>query len=144
MQKPDGLWFSYFYPSPFYATRLFAELLTGLGEDYDAYLKATEAALLASAPIDSPTQSAEILIALHCLQSRIAADRTKIAEKAKRLDDEIRKTQLADGSWPGETIWHFMDRGKPFMIVGYDHFRVRSTALCVRALNLWAAASQLS
>ena len=47
MQKSDGLWFSYFYPSPFYATRLFAELLTGLGEDYDAYLKATEAALLA-------------------------------------------------------------------------------------------------
>jgi hypothetical protein len=144
MQKPDGSWFSYFYPSPFYSTRLFTELLTGLGEEYDVYLQATEADLLASAPLNSPTQTAEILIGLQHLQNRKAADRTRIAEKAKLLAAEILNSQLADGSWPGETIWNFMDRARPFMIVGYDHFRVRSTALCVRALNLWTAAPQKS
>jgi hypothetical protein len=144
MQKPDGSWFSYFYPSPFYSTRLFTELLTGLGEEYETYLEATETELLISTPLNSPTQTAEILIALQCLQNRKAAARTKIAEKAKLLGAEILNTQLADGSWPGETIWHFLDRARPFMIVGFDHFRVRSTALCVRALNLWTADPQHS
>lgn len=144
MQKSDGSWHSYFYPSPFYSTRLFTELLTGMGEEYDTYLKATEAHLLVSMPVNSPTQTAEILIALHFLQSRTAADADRLAAKAKLLAPEILEHQLADGSWPGDTIWHFLDRTRPFMIVGYDHFRVRSTALCVRALNLWSATLQRS
>jgi len=144
MQKADGSWFSYFYPSPFYATRLFTELLTGLGEEYETYLQPTEAGLLTSTPVNSPTQSAEILLALQCLQGRKTADRTKISEKAKLLAAELLDTQLDDGSWPGETIWNFLDRTRPFMIVGYDYFRVRSTALCARALSLWAAQTQQS
>jgi hypothetical protein len=135
LQKPDGNWFSYFYPSPFYATRLFTELLTSLGEEYDRYMQSTLHALLACAPTGSATQNAEILICLDRLQRRFATDRQTITSKASDLLQQVLAMQLRDGSWPGEAIWEYFDQVTP-LLVGFDHFRVRSTALCVRALKL--------
>jgi len=136
LQKPDGNWFSYFYPSPFYATRLFTELLTSLGEEYDRYMQATLNALLACAPTASSTQRAEILICLNHLQHQIVTHRQTIIEKANELVQLTLAAQLRDGSWPSEAIWEYFDQVTP-LLVGFDHFRVRSTALCVRALKLW-------
>ena len=138
MQKPDGFWFSYFYPSPFYSTRLFTELLTALGEPYENYVRSTANALLACAPPSSPTQVAEILISLTYLQNALRDD-MRISERATALMPQLLASQLDDGSWPGETIWEFLDRSRPLMATAFDHFRVRSTALCVRALKLWAS-----
>jgi hypothetical protein len=137
LQKPDGNWFSYFYPSPFYSTRLFTELLTSLGEEYDRYMQSTLDALLACAPAASSTQRAEVLICLNHLQQRIVPDQQTITEKASSLVQQILATQLRDGSWPGEAIWEYFDQVTP-LLVGFDHYRVRSTALCVRALKLWS------
>jgi hypothetical protein len=138
MQRPDGLWFSYFYPSPFYSTRLFTELLTALGEPYDNYVRSTANALLACDPPSSPTQVAEILISLMYLQHAVRDD-MRINERATALMPQLLASQLVDGSWPGETIWQFHLRSRPLMTTAFDHFRVRSTALCVRALKLWAS-----
>jgi hypothetical protein len=138
LQKPDGNWFSYFYPSPYYSTRLFTELLTALGEDYRGYLRATANALIACTPPESATQTAEITISLMYLQKVMQSDE-RIAAKLKMLLPSILASQLDDGSWPGETIWEFLDRSRPLMATAFDHFRVRSTALCVRALKLWGA-----
>lgn len=137
MQKPDGSWQSYFYPSPYYSTRLFTELLTALGEEYDGYMTATENNLVACAPFQSPTRAAEILISLSYLRARKRADRAKIGDAGNCFAADILSAQLEDGSWPGDDIWEFLDRERPYMIVGSDYFRVRSTALCVRALKLW-------
>jgi hypothetical protein len=138
LQKPDGTWFSYFYPSPFYSTRLFAELLTALGEEYGGYLRSTANALLACAPPESPTQTAEILISLMHLQRAVPGDE-RIAEKGKTLVPQLLARQLDDGSWSGEIIWEFVDWTRPLMAAAFDYYRVRSTALCVRALKLWAS-----
>ena len=137
MQKSDGSWFSYFYPSPFYSTRLFAELLSALGGQYDNYVRSTAAALLACAPPSAPTQVAEILISLMYLQHAVRDD-IRISERATALLPELLTSQLDDGSWPGEIIWEYRRRDRPLMATAFDHFRVRSTALCVRALKLWA------
>jgi hypothetical protein len=137
LQKPDGNWFSYFYPSPFYSTRLFSELLTSLGEEYDRYMHSTLNALLTCASTPSSTQRAEILICLNHLQQRIGTDRQSITEKASSLVQQILATQSRDGSWQGEAIWEYFDQKTP-LLVGFDHYRVRSTALCVRALKLWS------
>jgi hypothetical protein len=137
VQKPDGTWFSYFYPSPFYSTRLFTELLVALGEEYRGYLRSTANALLACAPPESSTQMAEIMISLIHLR-RIMRDDERIAEKEKIFLPRILACQLDDGSWPGEIIWEFLDRSRPLMAQAFDHYRVRSTSLCVRALKLCA------
>jgi hypothetical protein len=141
MQKSDGSWFSYFYPSPFYSTRLFTELLTALGEQYRGYLEFTANALLACAPPSSPTQVAEILISLRYLQNAEQGD-TRIVERSTALLPQLLASQLDDGSWPGEAIWEFLDRSRPLIATAFDHFRVRSTALCVRALKLWASSER--
>jgi hypothetical protein len=141
LQKPDGTWFSYFYPSPFYSTRLFTELLTSLDEKYDPYMRSTLGALLARAPTGSPTQDAEILISLDRLRRRFVSDRQTTTEKAAGLMQQILARQLDDGSWPGEVIWNYQHRTNSTVVVGFDYFRVRSTALCVRALKLWASAT---
>jgi hypothetical protein len=138
MQKSDGSWFSYFYPSPFYSTRLFTELLTALGEPYDDYVRSTANALLACTPPSSPTQIAEILISLMYLRNAVPSD-MRISERATELLPQLLASQLDDGSWPGETIWQYHLRNRPIMATAFDHFRVRSTALCVRALKLWAS-----
>jgi hypothetical protein len=137
IQKPDGSWQSYFYPSPYYSTRLYTELLTAMGEEYDGYMTATENNLVTSAPSQSPSRAAEILISLSCLRARKGADRARIGRAGQCFAEKILSAQLADGSWPGEDIWHYLHRELPYMIIGFDHFRVRSTALCVRALKLW-------
>jgi len=141
MQKPDGNWFSYFYPSRLYATRLFTELLTSLGERYDRYMQSTLDAMLACAPMGSATQDAEVLISLCHLQRPFAAERQPIDEKASGVVERILAAQSGDGSWPGEAIWEYFDEVTP-VLVGFDHFRVRSTALCTRALKLWMQPAQ--
>jgi hypothetical protein len=140
MQKSDGSWFSYFYPSPFYSTRLFTELLTALGEEYHHYVRSTTNALLACAPPSSPTQVAEILISLMYLRNAVRDD-MRISERATALLPQLLAGQLDDGSWPGETIWQYRRRDRPLMATAFDHFRVRSTALCVRALKLWGSSA---
>ena len=138
LQKPDGTWWSYFYPSPFYSTRLFTELLTSLETDHQSRLRKTFERLLASSSADSPSQNSEILISLYCLRRRLP-DGPAMAEK---IDDHVRQilaAQTQDGSWPGEVIWEYA--ANPFLI-GFDRFRVRSTALCLRALKLWRAELQ--
>lgn len=37
----------------------------------------------------------------------------------------------------GDRIWQFVDEDHK-MLAGFDQFRVRSTSLCVRALEMWA------
>ena len=143
LQKPNGNWFSYFYPSPFYSTRLFMELLTSLSEEYDRYLRSTLNSLLGHQPTNSPTQSAEVLISLDCLRRRFAADQASIGRKAAVLLQQVSASQSGDGSWPGEVIWEFLDwkspdPANPTVVIGFDQFRVRSTALCVRAMKIWA------
>jgi len=141
LQRPDGNWFSYFYPSPFYSTRLFTELLAALGEEYTGYLRSTADALLVAAPPDSPTHIAEFMISLIHLQRAIPSDE-RITGKGKILLPRLLASQLEDGSWPGDLIWEFLDRNRPLMAQAFDHFRVRSTSLCVRALRLWASSDQ--
>ena len=41
MQRADGGWHCYSYASPYYATRLFSELLSALGPEYDPALERT-------------------------------------------------------------------------------------------------------
>jgi hypothetical protein len=135
MQKPDGAWSSYFYPSPFYATRLFTELLTSLGAEYDRYMRMTLDSLLASDLPESPTQAAEMLLSLHCLRQRFDADGAAISVRADALARQIVATQLSDGSWPGDLIWEFVSEYDNAVVGGTDCFRVRSTALCMRALE---------
>jgi hypothetical protein len=72
------------------------------------------------------------------LQKAVQSDE-RIAGKGMLLLPQILASQLDDGSWPGETIWEFLDRSRPLMATAFDHFRVKSTALCVRALKLWAS-----
>jgi hypothetical protein len=140
MQKPDGSWFSYFYPSPFHSTRLFSELLSALGEPYESYVRSTTNALLACDLPSSPTQVAEILISLLYLQNAVRDD-MGVREKATALLPQLLGSQLNDGSWPGEAIWQYLLRDRPIMTTAFDHFRVRSTALCVRALKLWGSSA---
>jgi hypothetical protein len=140
LQQPGGNWFSYHYPSPYYATRLFTELLASLGAEYDVYLRSTLNALLAGETPGSPTQAAEVLISLDHLRRRFIADSDAIVDKGGTLARHILAAQLRDGSWPGDVIWEYFDEKTPW-IIGFDQFRVRSTALCVRALKLWDVTS---
>lgn len=134
IQRPDGNWHSYHYPSPYYSTRLFTELLVTFGSDYDPYLRSTLQTLLTCEPPPSPTQSAEILISLAHLRRRFTDKDVSLAKRAGLLVRHLLATQLEDGSWPGDVIWEYF---KTPPIVGFDHFRTRSTALCVHALKLW-------
>jgi hypothetical protein len=136
MQRADGGWHTYFYDSPHYSTRLFSELLTGFGTEHDPALERTLAALLASQP-QSPTRDAEALIALAGLARRFPSRSEEISQKAKAFLAGIQSAQLADGSWPGDMIWTALYNFGPGTVDGYDHFRVRSTSLCVQALRLW-------
>jgi hypothetical protein len=137
MQRPDGGWHTYFYPSPHYATRLMAELLSAMGDAHVQELQRTLDSLLAAAPPASATQAAEVSIALACLRGRFAIWERTIGEKARDVLAGLRAAQLGDGSWPGEVIWTFLHRTGPGPVIALDHLRVRSTSLCVRALRLW-------
>lgn len=136
VQKPDGNWLSYYYPSPFYATRLFTELLVSMGSDYDGYMRRTLNGLLAADTPNSVTQIAEVLISLACLRRRFASERAEIEARAAVMIHELAKAQIDDGSWPGDMIWESM-MGDGTVEWAEDHFRVRSTALCIRALQSW-------
>ena len=138
MQKSDGSWFSYFYPSPFINS-------PGHGAPHDirrrvSPLRSSTTRLLACAPPSSPTQVAEILISLMYLRNAVRDD-MRISERATALLPQLLAGQLDDGSWPGETIWQYRRRDRPLMATAFDHFRVRSTALCVRALKLWGSSA---
>ncbi len=132
----DGLWPSYFYPSRYYATRLYVELLTAMGANYNTLLKPTLDTLLTCEPTPSPTQNAEIAISLLHLKPCFTNQLDEIQVKVKELVNSLRSMQFNDGSWAGETIWEFMHRTHPEPVKGYDCFRVHATALCVRALSL--------
>jgi hypothetical protein len=136
MQREDGGWHSYYYPSPYYATRLFAELLTQLGPEHDAALERTAAHLL-QASASTPTCDAEVLIALSCLARRFSGLENNLRAKAATILERVRAAQLPDGSWPGDVIFTHLHRTEPGSVIALDHLRVRSTSLCVRALRLW-------
>src|SRR5947207_9892233 len=78
LQRPDTTGCP--LPSPFYASRHFAELLASLRGDYDRYLHSTSNALFRSIPACSCTQNAEILIALERLHTRVLTDDQQMAE----------------------------------------------------------------
>jgi hypothetical protein len=137
VQRADGNWYSYCYPSPFYATRLYTELLASLGPGYDSFLEATLTALLTNPCPTTPTQTAESLLALAHLRGRNKSRASVITETARAQTDSLLRTQLEDGSWVGDVIWEFVDENDT-MLVAFDNFSARSTALCVRALLAWS------
>lgn len=136
MQRPDGGWYTYFYESPHYSTRLFTELLSGFGAEHDPALERTLAGLLAAQP-ESPTRDAEALIALSFLGRRFPGRADAIRRKADAFLEGVLAAQLGDGSWPGEMIWTALYNFGPGTVDGFDHRRVRSTSLCVQALRAW-------
>jgi hypothetical protein len=136
VQKPDGCWASYYYPSPYYATRIYTELLTSMGSEYDEYTRRTLIGLLAAEIPTSVTQIAEVLLCLACLQRRFPAESAAIAAKSNMMLRELSAAQMQDGSWPSDIIWEsMMEDGS--VEWAHDHFRVRSTALAIRALQAW-------
>ena len=136
MQSDNGLWPSYFYLSPYYSTRLYAELLTARKEDYTTLLNQTFRSLMECELPDCPTQIAEITLSLNSLQTPFAERSNDIQAKIDCNIDVLKSFQHKDGSWPGSNIWTFMHRTHPEPVVGYDCFKVHSTALCVQALSI--------
>ena len=139
MQGDDGLWAAYFYLSPYYSTRLLCELLPDSGAAYDEPLRRTLNGLLGSDVPASATQTAEVLISLLEVARRFPERSEEIADRASELAARLRRTQREDGSWDGEVIWRFVHRTHPEPVDGFDHYRVHSTSLAVRALGSWQA-----
>jgi hypothetical protein len=137
MQHDDGLWATYFYPSPYYSTRLFCELLSALGGEHLVALRRTLDGLLHRDVPTSAAQAAEMMIALQCLEARFPERLDEIRARVSGLATRLQRAQLEDGSWEGEVIWRFAHRVHREPVIGLDCHRVHSTSLALRALDAW-------
>jgi hypothetical protein len=137
IQQPDGSWASYCYPSPYYSTRFFSALLADrVAQDPTLmpYIKRTGAFLLREPGDVTPTQAAERGESLLSLRPFMQEESAKVATALEGIRAYLTATQHADGSWPGELLWHFLDEDHTW-VAGVDSKRIRSTALAVTFLQ---------
>lgn len=94
-RAPNGLWNSFWWSSPLYATRSSLSLLRAIGTPVD--LEATRTALRRLAPA-SPFERGLLLESLHLTAG--ARDGDLVDKLARQLVDD----QLADGSWASAPV----------------------------------------
>lgn len=134
-QQPDGLWPSYWWTSPLYATDV---ALAGLGDAMTVERRRVVAAVRATA---TPT-AFDLALQASCLQ------RLGDATGATAAAAALAARQLRDGSWPCGPVlrlthrhvtepWNAADPGPLFA----DQHRTFSTATAVAALDRCAAAA---
>jgi len=132
-QTAEGWWHSYFYPSRYYATYFFLELLSRIGTATELrarglrYVRETQNH---DGTWGSPANSYDTAMALNALLT--SGD---TAPCAVRGVDALLLRQAGDGSWRSENvIWQF--RFDPSVTWrAYDDERVVATALAMRALK---------
>ena len=132
-QAEDGSWFSYFYPSKFYGTYMFMDLIERLG-GFEDQERRTVQFLLDSQNDDSswgnPGNPYETALALKALGKRSGG-----AEAASRGQDYLKETQCEDGSWRYDAdVWEF-HANKEDIWRSRDANRVITTSLSVDALH---------
>ena len=131
-QATDGSWHSYFYPSKFYATSLFMDLIGRLG-GFEDQERLTLSFLADSQNPDGswgkPGNPYETALALKAYGSRSGCD-----EIAARGLAYLQDTQREDGSWHHDgDIWEF-HAGEGDAWRSRDTNNVITTSLCVDAL----------
>jgi hypothetical protein len=132
-QTSDGDWRSYFYPSRYYATYLFLDLLARMGRMQNQqkrgliFVRETQNR---DGSWGSPANPYETALALIALQTSAF----KMPEIAAGMEWLLQQQQ-ADGSWnTGQIIWKYP--ASPISEwVAYDRHRVLATAFCLRALR---------
>lgn len=131
-QAEDGSWHSYFYPSKFYGTYMFMELIERLGGFHDqdertiTFLKDSQNS---DGSWGDPGNPYETALALKAQGSRSGCD-----EVASRGLTYLGGTQRDDGSWRHDgDIWHF-HAGHGDTWVSRDTNGVITTSLCVDVL----------
>jgi hypothetical protein len=137
IHQPDGSWASYCYPSEYYSARFFCALIASrvdaepwLGK----YVASTAAFLLREPEGLTPTRAAERAESLGHLRALLPAEAGRIDAAMAATARALRETQDADGSWPGDVMWRFLDEDGSW-VAGVDSKRIRSTSLAVKLLK---------
>lgn len=132
-QTSEGDWRSYFYPSRYYATCLFLDLLARMGRMQNqqkrglTFVRETQNR---DGSWGSPANPYETALALIALQT----SGLKMPEIAIGVEWLLQQQQ-ADGSWnTGQIIWKY-PASPTSEWVAYDRHRVLATAFCLRALR---------
>ncbi len=132
-QSEDGSWPSYFYPSRYYATRFFLELMQRSGMlpvSRSAGLEYLRKTQNADGSWGEPGNAYETALALSGLASSGTVERG-IAAGARFLME----CQLSDGSWPCDrVVWQYC-LDDTVVWFAYDTNRVVTTALALSALT---------
>lgn len=132
-QSSEGFWYSFFYPSKFYGTMMFLELLKQfdvLAEETQRGLRFLEQSQNGDGSWGEVGNAYETALALNSL-----AFHESIDDRFLQGLTFIANRQNADGSWDHDgTIWEFHDVGNDVWRAR-DANRVVTTSLCVSALR---------
>ena len=132
-QSPDGSWDSYFYPSQYYGTFHFMELirrLGGLKEQSDACLNFLKTTQNIDGSWGVPGNAYETALAI-----RACMGHATHADLISRGREFLLATQSENGSWHSDNvIWEF-HKNETDIWNSTDIHNVITTSLCVSALR---------
>lgn len=137
-QDRSGYWPAYFYPSPYFATALFTELLVARGRGASA---AAEQARRFLADEQAPDGSWSAAGDLHetALALEAACHLSLAPDRLAAAAEFLLSRQDPDGAWRSPSaIWRYPDRGGDVW-TAFDEHGTYVTARCAYALRLATA-----